>query len=472
MNMQSVYDIVTRLEATSGKNDKLAFLKQFAFNDDIKEFFYQALEPTILFHMKKIPAYSANPESPGTLNVRSLSNAMYALTNRIASRELTGNVAKQFVSELLSSLSTEDAAMLERIILKDPRVGMSVKPINKIWPKLCTEKLYDRCAAFNEKNLEKIIYKALCQLKADGQFFNTIRRAGTGAATFISRNMKAMNFHGYLEAEIAAMEVPGNIDVVIHGEGLVMKVDGSGFEDRKTGNGIINKAVLGTITNEEASRIHLVVWDMLPLSDWKNKKCEWHYDTRLHILEDALPKGMPKLKIIPTKMVNSLDEAYDFFDKMLANGKEGCILKNCHGIWRNSSSGNKDCVKMKKKDPADLICTGTYPFKQDYVMRGSVKVDTRNWIGGLNLESAEGKIVVNSGSGLTDELRAMPPCWFKGYVWEIEYNEIITDKTRTDGTLCMFLPIIKERRDPADKDEADSYELILERSKANKNRAK
>jgi ATP-dependent DNA ligase len=464
--MNSVYDIVNRLESTSGKNDKLTFLKLFRDIADIKQFFYLALEPTILFFMKKIPSYD-----PDGLVLNSLNDAMYELVNVIASREKTGDAARAHVSYLLTSLSANDAAMLERIILKDPRVGMSVKPINKVWPKLCTEKLYDRCAAFNEKNLDRIDYKALCQLKADGQFFNTIRRA-TGQATFLSRNMKAMSFRGYLEAEFAAMTIPGNIDVVIHGEGLVLNEARTEFLPRKTGNGIINKAMKGTISEDEASRVHVVVWDIMPLADWKNKKCIWPYEMRLHTLEDALPKDMPKLKIIPTRMVNSLNEAYDFFDKMLANGKEGCILKNLKGIWKNSSSGNPDCVKMKKKDPADLKCTGTYPHKKDYVMRGKVKVDTSNWIGGLNLESADGKIVVNSGSGLNDELRAKPPEYFIDYIWEVEYNEIVDAENRTDGTLSMFLPIIKERRDPGDKDEADSYELILERSKANKNRAK
>jgi hypothetical protein len=121
---------------------------------------------------------------------------------------------------------------------------------------------------------------------------------------------------------------------------------------------------------------------------------------------------------------------------------------------------------LKKKDPADLLCTGTYPHKQAYVMRGDEKIDTTKWIGGLNLQSAEGTIVVNSGSGLGDLDRQKPPEYYIGKIIEVEYNEIITAKNK--DTKSLFLPIIKEVRDPADKDEADSYELILERAKANK----
>jgi ATP-dependent DNA ligase len=318
--------------------------------------------------------------------------------------------------------------------------------------------------------LNRVTYKALVQLKADGLFLNIIRRAtNPSAPTYLSRNMKPMNFHGYLDAEVENMEGLDDIDMVIHGEGLVMNEAGTEFLPRKLGNAIITKAIEGKkgISEEEASRIHLKVWDIMPLADWKKKKCDWGYEKRLRTLESALPKNA-KIKIIPTKLIDSLEEAYDFFDTQLAKGREGCILKNLNGIWKSSTSGSKDCVKMKKKDPADLICTGVYAFKQTSIMRGKTVVDTSNWIGGINLESADGQIKVNSGSGLDDEDRARPASYYIGHIFEIEYNEIITSEKK-DG-YSLFLPIIKERRE--DKDEADSYELIVERAAANKNRAK
>jgi hypothetical protein len=332
-----------------------------------------------------------------------------------------------------------------------------------------------RCASFTAEHLDEITYKALCQLKADGLFMNIIYKPGQKLVNFLTRNMKPLNFHGNLEEEILAMPINGNIETVIHGEGLVMNEAGTEFLPRKAGNAIITKAIEGKkgISEEEASRIHIKVWDMMPLADWRKKKCDFPYELRLRALENAVTiskaaTGSPKLKLIPTKMVNSLEEAYAFFDIQLAAGREGCILKNLKGIWKSSTTGNKDCVKMKKKDPADLLCTGTYAFKQETVMRGDTVVDTSAWIGGLNLESADGKIKVNSGSGLDDILRAKPPEYFIGHIWEIEYNEIITSKSK--DTMSLFLPIIKERRE--DKDEADSYELILERSKSNTNKAK
>lgn len=455
--MESVYDIVKAIEAEPSKNAKLALLKQHK-NDDLREFFYLALEPTVLFWIKKIPSHE-----PNTLTPTTLMDATYMLVNNISNRKLTGHLALDFLAETLCRLTAEDAEMLTRIILKDPRCGVSEKTINKVWKGLCTEKLYMRCASFTQEHLEKISYPAIAEEKADGLFINAIRK--NGVPQFLSRNMKPMEFHGNLEKEIIDMDAKG--DFVVHGEGIVLNEDGTGYLDRKTGNGIISKAIHGTISEEEASRVHLKVWDVIPLDQWRGKKCDFPYEIRrnkVHLIVDKL--ASPKINYIDSKEVENIYEAYDFFNAMTTMGREGAIIKNLDGIWKSSSSGSKDCVKMKKKDPADLLCTGTYRHKQDYIMRGDERIDTTAWIGGLNLESSDGKIKVNSGSGLDDLGRQKPPEYYIGKIIEVEYNEIITSKSK-DG-YSLFLPIIKEVRDPADKDEADSYELILERAKTNK----
>lgn len=446
-----LHEIIKQLENTSSKNEKLAILKAHVNNDDLKEFLYLALEPTVLFYIKKIPAYTAESKAP-----TSLMDTTYDLVNKVASRDLTGDAARDLVADLLSRLTNEDADLLKRIVLKDASIGVSEKTVNKVWKGLCTEKLYMRCASFNEKNMTKVNYPALVQLKADGLFMNIIVKPEQKTVTFLSRNMKPMEFHGYLEDEILSMGMAS--DCVIHGEGLVERVTGVAF-DRKTGNGIISKAIKGTISKEEASQVILKVWDIMPLADWKAKKCVFPYETRLKTLEQHMPVNSGKVKIIATKKINSLDEAYVFFNKMLDNGQEGAILKNLNGIWKNHTSPNQ--VKMKVKDPADLLCTGTIPFAKATVTRGSETIDSSRWVGSLILESSDGKIKVNAGSGLNDEMRAMPPEYFIDGIYEIEYNEIITSKTKT--TASLFLPIIKQRR--VDKDEADSYELIVERAK-------
>jgi len=449
--MKTVYEIVRELEAEPSKNTKLAILKENAINDDLREFFYLALEPTMIYWIKAIPKVE-----PG-LALTSLMDATYDLVNKIASRKYTGHAALEIITDLMKRLSIEDAELFRRIILKDARCGVSEKTVNKVWPGLCTEKLYMRCASFNEKNLGKIKYPALVQLKADGLFMNIIIKKSQNLVNFLSRNMKSISFLGNLEQELLAMDFNGFTgDIIMHGEGLVS--DGKGdYEDRKTGNGIISKAIKGTISEEEASRIHLKIWDVMPLDAWKSKKCDFPYETRLRILEQAMPVNEPKLKIIATKKVDNLEEAYDFFNKKLAEGQEGAILKNMDGIWKNHTSPNQ--VKMKKKERADLLCTGTLPHSKTTVIRGNQVIDSSKWIGSLVLESSDGKIKVNSGSGLTDETRILPPDHYIGKIIEIEYNEIISAKNKEGYSL--FLPIIKEVR--FDKDDADSYELIKER---------
>ena len=140
---------------------------------------------------------------------------------------------------------------------------------------------------------------------------------------------------------------------------------------------------------------------------------------------------------------------------MIDNVEEGAVLKNLDGIWKDHTSPNQ--VKMKVKDPADLLCVGTYPHKKK-----------PHWIGGLNLESSDGIIKVNTGSGMTDDDRALLPECYIDEIIELEYNEITEDKRTKQKSL--FLPIYVGIR--KDKDVADSYELILERSRYNKKKEK
>ena len=221
-----------------------------------------------------------------------------------------------------------------------------------------------------------------------------------------------------------------------------------GFLDRNTGNGIINKAIQGTISKEEAALIAVECWDVVKYDHWVSGVSDCTYDKRFSMLETMIKLAKSeKLLVIDTATVMNFDEANMFYKDMLSKGEEGAVLKNLDGIWKDHTSPNQ--VKMKVKDPADLLCVGTQPH--------SKKPD---WIGALILESSDGIIKVSSGSGLTDDLRQKSPDFFIGKIIEVEYNEISEDKKT--GQKSLFLPIYIDVRE--DKSEADSYETILERS--------
>jgi len=436
----SVYQIVKKLEETPGMNDKLEILRDNYENEELKTFFKLALDPMIIFGIKKIPEYVYLEELCG------LEEAMVLLVDTLSTRKATGNAGKEVLRALLTNSSPENAILIERIIKKDPNCKVAGKLVNKIWPDHVTITPYMRCQAPNDKNFKRIHFPAIVQKKANGIFANII--VENREVKYLSRNGREMKFFGKPDETILSTTDKDNF--VIIGEGLVLeKLGESAILDRQTGNGILNKAIKQTITESEAERVIFEVWDVIPLEDWKRGECDQEYIDRLEKLTYMAEQS--ELLLIDTKVVNTFGGAEDFYREMIGCGDEGAVLKNLNGKWKDHTS--PDMVKMKIKDPADLLCVGIYPHKK--------KAD---WIGGLILESADGKIVVKSGSGLDEEDRVRDHGYFLNKIIEIEYNEITTDKKR--DTMSLFLPIYIGVR--LDKDTADTYEDILEKQEVNK----
>jgi hypothetical protein len=444
MEYKSVYQIIKDLENTPGTNDKLAILKLNENYTDLKRFFELALNPHIIYGIRNIPAYVF--EKQATREFLDLADAMSAL-DKLVTREKTGNGAIDHLTFIIENVSHTTGNLIKRIVTKDPMCKVGYKLVNKVWKKLIPVTPYMRCSSANDKNYARINFPAVVDKKANGLFLNAI--VNGGIVTIQSRNGKNLEMHGALDHEM--LTVLHERDFVLMGEGLVLDPVNGGFLDRSTGNGIINKAIQGTISQEEASRIVIECWDVVPYRDWVAGVSDVTYDKRRSMLESMLNPARPelsgKLMVIESKRVNNFDEANEFYRELLARGEEGAVIKNLNGIWKNHTSPNQ--VKMKVKDPADLMCVGTVEHKKE-----------PGWIGALLLESSDGIIKVKTGSGLTEDDRQRPPEYYIGHVIEMEYNEVTIDKKTRQ--MSLFLPIYVERR--LDKDEADDFDNILERS--------
>lgn len=444
-----VYEIIKELEAESGTNNKLEILKANSNNRFLREFFRMALNPHITFGIKTIKERELLRFGYHDNKDKLFFGEALAEIYRLYKREFTGHAAMSHLATVLSRCTDEHYDLICRIITKDPACKVGYKLVNKVWKKLIPVTPYMRCASANDKNYARIKYPAMVQKKANGIFLNIIVR--DGEVEVQSRNGKVLQLHGKMDC---LADLVTNRDFVLHGEGLVRDVKTGRYLDRKTGNGIINKAIQNTITPEEADLIVVEVWDMVQYKHWVDGVTDVTYDKRWAILDQCLTNVMKswpeislKIKLVESWYVQNFNEAKDAYNAFLRGGEEGAVLKNLHGIWKNHTSPNQ--VKMKVKDPADLLCVGTYPHKKN-----------PDWIGGLSLESADGIIKVRTGSGMTEADRQKSPEHYIHKIIELEYNEITDDKTT--GQKSLFLPIYQGVRD--DKDEADDYPTILERS--------
>jgi ATP-dependent DNA ligase len=320
--------------------------------------------------------------------------------------------------------------VLRRVIGRNLKCGVSDATVEKIWPDL---KLSYPCmlvSPLNEKT--KIKFPCLAQTKMDGMRFNAI--CENGQVSYRTRAGKELDLFGALDGEVVGLAA--RRDCVLDGE-LLMFHPGGDFYDRKTGNGLLTKFQKGTGTPELAKLVHAVVWDVIPLADFRKGRCDLAYEDRLKLLG---AKGTMHITVAISDTVASMEEAQELYQKKLADGEEGLILKDPRGAWEDKRV--KHQVKMKAELEADLRVTGLVPGAGKY----------KGKIGALQVESADGEVKSAVGTGLDDDERSYDPKEFLGKIVAVKYNALITDKKT--GQKSLFLPVFIEIRD--DKKVADT----------------
>ena len=432
----NINEFLNSLAENASRNFKIEQLNAQSDNETLREVIRLALDPFTQFYQRKIPEYTTDKHQT------SLDQAMFALYD-LKERVVTGNAAIEYLRMLLSSVSADDAKVLERIIAKDLKCGVDVSTANKVWSGLIPEYPCMLCSPFEQKLVDKIKFPAYAQMKMDGMRFNAIVR--DGKCEFRSRNGKEILLLGNLEQEFISLA--GSIDCVFDGELLVMLEDDHQFADRQTGNGILNKANKGTISAEQAALVHASVWDLIPYVQFIDGYCQTPYSKRFSTLEAIVNKQSSKNKkiwAVTSTIVQTLEEAQGIFQEYLSLGYEGIILKDGNGVWEDKRS--KTQIKFKGELECDLKIVA--------VEEGSGKAV--GMLGAIVCESADGIVKVNVGSGFNDAQRKQ--YWKENLVDKIvavKYNARIKNKT---GDESLFLPVFIELRD--DKDVADNSKVI------------
>ena len=418
-----VYDILEDLAANPSRNYKIDLLKQHENNRLLREVVRLALDPFTQFYIRKIPKY----EATGSGCLMAAMDQLFELSSRI----VTGNAAIEHLTQVLTSLSPKNAKVLERIIAKDLKCGVSIATANDVWLGLILDYPCMLASQYDQKLVDKMTWPAYVQLKLDGMRFNAVVR--DGQCEFKSRNGKTIDLLGNLEQEF--IDKSNGRDCVFDGELLVADEDGYPL-NRQTGNGILNKALKGTINHDEASKVRATVWDYIPYLYFTSGECPIPYSKRLTSLVN-LPE---KINLVPNFIVENIEEAQAKFKEYYDIGEEGIILKDPNAFWENKRS--KSLIKFKGELECDLKIVD--------VEDGTGKYE--GLLGALVCESEDGIIKTKVGSGFSDEDRAkIKKQDVVGKVVAVKYNARIRSKHEGES---LFLPIFVEIRE--DKDKADS----------------
>ena len=256
-----------------------------------------------------------------------------------------------------------------------------------------------------------------------------------------SRSGKDIQLHGEFDEHFKKLAQEQSM--VFDGELLVLDDNGNPL-DRKTGNGILNKAVKGTIAPEDARLVRMVIWDVIRYDGFArghdNRMSMRDRFWALEMMMGQAQQENAKYSLVESRAVNSYDEAQAWAKEVMANGHEGIILKNLDGMYESKRVNHQ--IKIKAEVEADLIVT-------DWIEGTGRNVGR---LGALTVQSADGSLVCNVGSGFTDEDRDTISTDIIGSIITVKYNEIIKDKN--SDTRSLFLPRFIEIR--LDKTEADT----------------
>lgn len=439
--MQKITKLLSDLNKTSKRTEKIALVREFAgtANDAELMLVHDALDPLFITGVRKCPFKgTAQETTDDTADV-------YVLFGKIANE--SGTLKKEaLLQDVFSRLTEEDGETFRRLVTKDLGGGLGISTWNSGCPSLkIREYPCLLVSAYSEKLLTKLLADAplICQEKCDGMRFNAIVQGGH--VELFGRSGKPITVHESAPLVQAFASLP---DGVFDGE--LLCVQGQTILDRKTGNGILNKAVRGTITPEESNTIVARVWDFIELDDFRNGISDQTYFRRFERLGSMIPPDDPTIQTVKTWFVTTKDEILEHFNEINRAGGEGVIVKARTMVWKDTRS--TQAVKLKAELDCDLKIVAVNPSKEGGKYEGLM--------GAIVCESADGKVRVGVGTGFSDEDRR----WFMenkdrviGKIVSVCYNMRVRDKNRPDVD-SLFLPRYVELRE--DKEVADGSDTI------------
>ena len=422
------YRVITSLENHPSRLNKEAIIlvQAESSNDEFFEGARLALDPMITFGLKQIPE-KTDADGKG-LPWESFS----LIITGFVSRTVTGNTARDMVADMMKSATkAEWNGWYRRILIKDLRCGVSEKTINKV-----VEKKYASYAipvfgcqlAHDSANHEtKVAGKKLIEVKLDGVRVITIVYPD-GRVDQFSRNGKELVNFPHLKEQLASVASQFSEPMVFDGE-----VMSTSFQD-------LMKQVHRK-SDVDAKDAILYLFDCLPLSNFEQGQWKAKQSARSRQLKewyDGNNEALPNFRVLEQELVdldtNSGQKRFkEINQQAIAGGYEGIMIKDVDAPYECKRS--HAWLKLK-------------PFIEVSLNVVAVEEGTGKNIGKLGALVCEGiddhkKIVVNVGSGFTDEHR--DDYWINknkllGMVAEVRADAVTQNQ---DGSYSLRFPRFK-----------------------------
>lgn len=353
---------------------------------------------------------------------------IFNMLDYLASHNINNSIVNE-VEKAISYFTNENVRdLLIRVLLKDLRIGMNVKSINKAIPNLIPQHQIMLASKFEGKLKGKVSMS----LKMDGirnsalienNNIKHISRQGKVVENLneINKALKEFNLNGYM----------------LDGELIRKNIDNLSSDD----NFRLTTKIVNSKSNNKRG-LEFVVFDIVPIEDYYIGKSVIPYKERLKLMEELIGEGNEFIRLVPKfGITDNVEEIYNQLEKVIADNQEGLILNTLNGNY-GFGKRSKEILKVKKMQTCDIRCLRIEEGEGKY-------------------QGKLGKIICNYkgyelgvGSGFNDEQREFywnNPNEIVNHIVEVQYFE---ESKNEKGELSLRFPVFKWVRD---KDE-ESYD--------------
>lgn len=384
--------IIQRLEADNSRLAKEAIIAD-AMTEGLDEFFEgvrMCLDKLYTFGVKQVPVKEEDAgQGLSWDNFKQLAESLYR-------RELTGHAARDAI-KLAMDVATKEQwnDWYRRILISDLRCGVSEKTVNSVAKKQKKSQyavpVFECMLAHDSANHEaKVTGKKLVEPKLDGVRAITVVNYESRTVTMYTRNGKELaNFPHVIKA------FEDNLDNFGRSYMFDGEVISKSFQD-------LMKQVHRK-DNVQAQDARLMLFDVVPLVEFKAGKSVMGQRRRSNMLKnwqnifndsgciDIVPQQEFDLDVLTDEVLFK-----DYNKEMVEAGFEGIMIKSVDAPYECKRSTSW----LKQK-----------PFIEVSLSVTAVEEGTGRNVGKLGAIVCEGvdddkTIVVNVGSGFTDEQRA------------------------------------------------------------------
>ncbi len=386
-------------------------------NTTAKKALIYLLDPMKVFHLQE-----ASIRKPLGMAVRCYDCDLFAICDDLASKKALRDVDIARVQGALRLLPHDYADFLEQFLMKEIRLGVTAKTVNKV---VGYPAIYD----FNCMQANK--YFEHPQIVEGHKFAITEKQDGIRCLAVCHKGQEPMLYSRQ------GQEISGLVDIESELKIASMNYDDGFVQDGEllisNRQSIPSKEQYKRTTkivrsdDEEKHGVTFNVFDFLPIDDFQRQQSTQPYWTR-RMTQDHKFSTYQHVKVVPILFQGSdIDQIIECLNEQRDLGHEGIMINLWDANYVFKRTNN--LLKVKVMQDCDLRITGVEEGKGRFAgTLGALIVDYKGHPLGV-------------GSGQSHEQRVMiwaDPQKYIGHVARVQYFEETNDK---DGKLSIRFPV-------------------------------